>query len=198
MNTMNTILKTTFVLVLALAAKVTIAAGNLSLNLVPVTGEKALLDISSYTGETLTIKITDDTENIVYYSEGVEAADKIQKVYDFSNLEEGNYTLTVLSDGLSVEREFRKENNTIEVGEEATVLPPTFSVKDDLLRCSYLNFAKKDVKLELYDGNDVIYSKKIGNHFSMTEGLNLRKLEHGSYTVCLTDGTREFTYNIEK
>lgn len=198
MKTMNTILKTTLVLVLALAVKVTLAGGNLSLNLLPVSGEKAVLDISSFTGETVSIKITDEAENIVYYSEGVEATDKIRKVCDFSNLEDGNYTLTVLSDGLSVERQFRKDIRSIEVGEEATVLPPTFSVKDDLLRCSYLNFAKKDVRLELYAGNDVIYSKKIGNHFSMTEGVSLRKLEQGNYTVCLTDGIREFTYNIEK
>jgi len=195
---MKTILKVTLVFVLAVISTATFAAGNLKLNVSPVSGGKALVDISSLTNNTVSLKLSDEDGNIVYYKENLESNNDFRKIYDFSKLEDGNYKLTVVSDGLVAERQLKMNHQTIEVGDESTVLKPYFAFQDEIFKCSYLNFMKDNVRLCVYQDGQLMYSKKVGSHFSVNEGLSLRKLEPGDYSVCLVAGENEFYYNIKK
>jgi hypothetical protein len=133
----------------------------------------------------------------VYYQENSDPASLYHKVYNFSELEDGNYKMTVVSSDLTTEREFLKSRGKIKVGEEKTSIEPFFGYENNLLRCSFLNFMNEDVALRFYDSTQQVYYKKIGNDFNIQQALNLSKLGKGNYEAVLTAGEKQYSYPIE-
>lgn len=195
---MKTIFKIALVLVLSVSAQIASAAGNLKLWVDPVSDAKAMVGVSSLTNESVSLIITDEVGNIVYYRECFGPSENFSKLYDLSNLENGVYKIAVTSKGLTTGCVFRKNPRSIVVGEESTVQKPYFVFEKGCLKFTYLNFMNDKVKLYLYQGNEMVFSKKIGDKFSISDGLNLKKLEAGDYMVCLVSGDNEFYYNIQK
>lgn len=183
---MKTILKMTLVFAFVAFANTLFAIGNLKVNIQPISAEKALVAISSLTDSNLKITVEDSHGRIVYYKEVAEPTGDYQKIYDFSDLESGNYKLSVESDRLTAERSFEIKNWKIEVGNEKTTLEPFFGYNDGLLRCSYLNFQKENLTLYFYDKQQLIFTKEIGRNFNVSEALNLSKLNKGTYTAVLS------------
>jgi len=194
---MKTMLKVTFLFALVAFASTVFAAGNLKVNILPVDSEKALVAISTLSDSNFNITITDNNDHIVYYRENTDPGENYRKVYNFSDLEDGTYKLTVVSNDLTAERPFEKSHGLIKVGEEKTTLEPFFGYEDGILRCSYLNFTKEDMTLYFFKNNEPIYSKEIGRDFNVQQALNLSKLGKGTYEAVLTAGGKQFTYPIE-
>lgn len=194
---MKTILKATLLIAFGAFATTVLASGNLKVNIQPLNAEKAVVMISSLTESELKISVEDSQGRIVYYKEVAEPTGDYRKVYDFSDLEAGQYKLSVESDRLTAEREFEIKNWKIQVGNEKTTLEPFFGYNDGLLRCSYLNFSKDDLKIYFCDKNHVIYTKEIGRNFNVSEALNLSKLDKGHYTAVLSTRDKEYTYDLE-
>ena len=194
---MKTILKLTGVLALVAVVNVVFASGNITLNMIPLKNEKAAVAISTLSNSNFNVTIADDKGQVFYYQENTDQADVFQKVYNFENLEEGIYKLTVLSEGVTTERQFQKQHGRILVGDEKTTMKPFFGYDGDLLRCSYLNFDNDKVTLHFYGATGELLSKQFGKDFSIQQALNLSKLDKGSYDAVLTAGDKQFTYNIE-
>lgn len=194
---MKTTLKVTFVLAFALLASNLFAAGNLKLNILPLNEEKAVVSISALTNADLKISILDDWGNIVYYQESEAPATNYRKVFNFSELENGTYSMKVVSSDLVTERQIKKTTNNIVIGDERTVGKPFFGVDDNILRCSYMNYAQENAAFHLYSNDQEIYNRKIGKDFIVQQALDLSKLTKGEYQAVLTAGNEQFTYNIE-
>ena len=77
-----------------------------------------------------------------------------------------------------------------------TTLEPFFVYKDRLLRCSYLNFQKENLKLYFFDQRQLIYTKVIGRNFTVIQALNLSQLDKGTYTAVLSTGEKDYTYDV--
>lgn len=194
---MKTILKASMLFALFVVANTVFAGGNLKLNIVPLDAEKALVAISSLTGDNLQVSVKDNFGRIVYYKETVAPVNDYRKVFNFSELEDGYYTLEVVSEKLTTEREFQMRAGKIKVGAEKTSLEPFFAYEDGLLKCSYLNFNKERTSLYFMKDSELLYSKEIGRNFTVSEALNLSKLDEGTYTAVLSSGEKEYTYPIE-
>lgn len=194
---MKTILKLTGVFALVAVVNVVFASGNVTLNMIPLKNEKAAVAISTLSNSNFNVTIADDKGQVFYYQENADQGDVYQKVYNFENLEDGIYKLTVLSDGITTERQFQKLHGRILVGDEKTSLEPFFGFEGDLLRCSFLNFNNDKVTLHFYGKNGELLSKQLGKEFSIQQALNLSKLEKGNYEAVLSAGNKQFSYNIE-
>jgi len=55
-----------------------------------------------------------------------------------------------------------------------------------------------NIALTLSNNEGEVFSKSLGNNFSITTGFNLSKLNKGDYAVSINDGTRSYTYTFEK
>lgn len=194
---MKTILKVTLMFAFVAFANTLFASGNLKVNIQPLSAEKAIVAISSLTESNLKIKVEDSRGLIVYYKEVADPAGDYKKVFDFSDLEAGQYKLSVESDRLTAEREFEIKNWKIEVGDEKTTLEPYFGYNDGLLRCSYLNFPKENLTLNFYSQKQLLYTKEMGRNFNVNEALNLSKLDKGTYTAVLSTKDKDYTYDVE-
>ena len=194
---MKTMLKVTFLFALVAFANTLFASGNLKVNILPLNAEKAVVAISTLSKSNFNITIVDEKDQIVYYQENSDPEGNYRKIYNFSDLENGTYKLTVVSDDLTTERQFQKLQGVINVGEEKTTLEPFFKYEDGILRCSYLNFSKEKMKLSLFGKDELLYAKTIGHDFTVLQALNLSKLEKGNYEVVLSSGEKQFSYPIQ-
>jgi hypothetical protein len=193
---MNAISKVTMLFAFVAFANTLMATGNLKVNIVPVTAEKAVVEISSAAASNFQISISNTKGEVVYYHETDEESSDYRKVYDFSDLENGDYKFAVTVDRLTTERSFNVKNQNISVGKEKNMIEPFFAYKAGILKLSYLNFSEKSMNLNFYNGNDLVYSNNIGNQFTVNKGFDLSKLEKGNYSVVLSTDDKTYNYNV--
>ena len=196
MKTMNAISKVTMLFAFVAFANTLMATGNLKVNIVPMTAEKAVVEISSAAASNFQISISNNQGEVVYYNETDEESSDYRKVFDFSDLDNGKYKLSVTIENQTTERLFSINNKNLAVGMEKNSMKPFFSYKDDILKLSYLNFSEKSMNLDLYNGNDLVYSHKIDNQFAVNKGFDLSKLDKGNYSVVLSADDKTYTYNV--
>ena len=194
---MKTMLKVTFLFVLVAFANTLFASGNLKVNILPLNAEKAVVAISTLSSSNFNITIANDKGQIVYYQENSNPAEHYRKVYNFSNLEDGTYKLTVVSADITAERQFEKSHRMINVGEEKTTIEPFFVYEDGILKYSYLNFNKEDITIFFFKNNELLYTKDIGRDFNVQRALDLSKLGKGTYEAVLYAGGKQFLYPID-
>jgi len=196
MKTIKTISKLTMLFAFVAFANTLLAGGNLKVNILPLTSETAVVAISSVDASNLQISIENENGEKVYYKETDAENKDYRKVFDFSNLERGDYKLSVTTDGLTTERNFSIDKN-IAVGKEKSLIEPYFAYKNGVLKVSYLNFPEENVSLNFYANNDLVYSKEIGTKFNVTEGYDLSKLDKGSYSVVLSTDSKSYSYDLD-
>ena len=194
---MKTILKTTMVIAFIAFASTLFAAGNLKLNILPISAEKAVVTISSISDSKYTITITDEKDMIAYYNENSDGQGNYRKVFNFSDLEDGTYKITVATNDLTTERVFNKKFGTIKVSNEKTNQKPFFGFEDGILRCAFLNFNNDYVTLSFFENSTLLYTKTVGKNFNVVEAINLSKLEAGAnYYAVLSAGDKEYYYDV--
>lgn len=197
MKTIKLFSKVTMLIAFVAFANTLMAAGNLKVNILPLTAEKAVVAISNTDASNFKISIQNDNGETVYYKETDGDSKDYRKIFDFSGLDKGNYNLSVSVNGLTTERGFKIDNANIAVGKEKSLIEPYFGYKDGVLKLSYLNFPEESLSLNFYDGTDLVYSKELGNKFNVVEGYDLSKLASGSYSVVLSSDSKNFTYNLD-
>jgi hypothetical protein len=197
---MKTISKITFVFALVAFANTSFALrfSNLRVDLLPISAESAVVEISTFTNSNFKITVVDNKDRIVFSNENAEPIDNYRVQYDHSNLPDGVYKLTVVSGDLTTERSFRKTLGAIKVGKEKMMIKPFFGYKNGLVRCAYLNFPKEYLTLYLLKKDQLLYTKDLGKTFNMSEAINLSQLDVGSYTAVLSAGGKEYSYQIDK
>ena len=195
---MKTILKVTLVLALAAFAGNIFAAGNLRVNILPVSGKKAVIAVLTCCNSNYNISIINEEGRIVYSKEDLEPIEDYLHEFDLTQLQDGKYKVKVMSQDITTERKFRKTIDGVKVGKEITTIKPYFGYKDGILRCTYLNFPKDNLMLYFLKGNKLLYSKELDKTFNVTEGMNLSRLESGNYEVILTAGDKEYSFLVDK
>lgn len=193
MKTFRTI---TMMVALTVIANIALATGNLRVNILPLTAERAVVAISNDAETRFQISIEDVYGSVVYFKEMEGNMADYRKVYDFSKLENGNYKLIVSLDGVKGQREFAINNGSISVGKEKMLAAPFFSYDEDILRIAFLNHAGEKTSLYIYSDGELVYSKALENSFSVNEGLNLSKLASGEYQVILASGNEVYDYAV--
>ncbi|MGV8091995.1 MAG: hypothetical protein AB2L24_09050 [Mangrovibacterium sp.] len=195
---MKTMRALTMMFAITVIANVAMATGNLRVDILPLNAERAVVAISSSAESSFEISIENSVGEIVYYKETEGKMADYRKVYDFSKLEDGKYTLIVNIDGATTKRDFNIDSkNMIQVGKMKSIVEPYFAFNDDVLRVAYLNYPGEKMDLLIYDGDDLIYNKALENTFSVNEGLNLSKLKAGNYQVVLATDDQVFDYTVE-
>jgi hypothetical protein len=178
------------------SANTVMASGNLKVNILPINSQKAVVEISNTNASNFQISIENQNGETIYYKEASADQKDYRKVFDFSNLEAGDYKLTAAIDGSTTERSFKIDNRKIAVGKEKIATEPFFAYKEGVLALSFLNFSQEDIVVNFYDNNGLIYSKEIGDQFNVNKGFDLSKLASGAYSVVLSTDNRNYTYNV--
>lgn len=198
---MKTLIKTTLVVAFLVFANTLYAlkfSDNLKVELYHSSANNAMVEISTFAKSNFKVTFVDSKDRIVFSDENPEPIENYRVEYNYSALGDGVYKLAVVSNDYTTERTFRKKGDEIKVGKSKTMLKPFFGYKDGVLKCTYLNIPKEYVTLYFMKKNQLLYSKDLGKVFSMSEAVNLTKLEPGSYEAILSTGNKEYSYTIFK
>lgn len=185
------------VLVALLAAKA-IAGNSPKLKLVPHSTEKAIIVVDNPSDAITELSIEDINGDVLYYREGNIDNKTFSKMYDFKNLENGDYKVVVNNKFGEKEVFFKVEDNEIFVVKDMGDIKPFFAVEDDVLKLSYLNHTLGNIELTIINADGATFKTRLGDHYSITAGFSIAGLENGEYTAYLSDGSNTFNYNFEK
>lgn len=197
LNGMKTI-KFLFTVVAVAAVAVATAVEKPKMNVVPLTSDRAVVSIHNDNAAIFELSIEAEDGEIVYYKQSAKPLNTYQKIYDFKELKDGNYTLSLKVNDTRVSKEFEIASSGIRVGESKTSFDPYFAYAEDVLKFSFLNFEGEKYTLNIYDKNGLVYKSKLGNEFNMVNGYDLSALATGSYDVVLSSMNNEFTYSLVK
>ena len=168
------------------------------MNVVPLSSDRAVVSIQNDKPAVFELSIVAKNGDLVYYKQSAKPLNTYQKVYDFKELENGNYTLTLKVNDTRLSKDFEVASSGIYVGESKLRFDPYFAFADDVLKLSFLNFDGESYSLNIYDENGLVYKSRLGNDFNMVNGYDLSALAKGNYDIVLSSVNSEFTYSIVK
>jgi len=194
---MKTIKFLSTVMAVAIVAVAT-AVEKPKMNVVPLTPDRAVVSILNNKEAMFELSILADNGELVYYKQSAKPLNTYQKVFDFSQLANGKYTMNLKVNDTRLSKEFEVAANGIFVGESKMRFDPYFSYANDVLKLSYLNFDEESMSLNIYDEKGLVYESKLGKEFNMVNGYDLSALAKGKYQVVLSSLNNEYTYSIVK
>ena len=195
---MKTIKLFTTVMAVAIVAIAT-AVERPKMIVTPISPDRALVSIQNENAALFELSIYANNGDLVYYKQSEEVSNNFQKVFDFKNLETGNYTMNLRVKDTRLFKEFEVTSKGISFDEESKLrFDPYFNYADNILKVSYLNFDGENLKLNFYDKNGLIYQSDLGKNFDVQSGYDLSALDSGNYEVILSSRNNEFKFSIEK
>ncbi|MDP2888771.1 MAG: hypothetical protein Q8P34_07345 [Bacteroidota bacterium] len=195
---MKTIIAISFLIVTTLMSQLSLASGTFLVNLVPQTEEMALLKISNNDGQKYEISILNSMGDLVYFHETKEASRNFNRMFDFSQLEHGDYKVEVKIDGASNEQLMTINKKGIVVGNSSKRTAPFFNYKDNVLSLSYLNHSIEEMSMNIYQKSNLIWETKMDAQFVLHKGFDLSKLKRGEYTVVFSAGNEIYEYDLTR
>jgi hypothetical protein len=195
---MKTIIAISFLIVTTLLSKSLLASGTFVVNLVPQTEEMALLEISNNDGQKYEISILNTQGDLVYFYETKEASRNFNQMFDFSQLEHGDYKVEVKIEGASNEQLITINKKGIVVGNKSKKTDPFFNYKDNILSLSYLNHNIDEMSMNIYQKSNLIWETKMDAEFVLHKGFDLSKLKNGEYSVVFSAGNEIYEYDLTK
>lgn len=189
---------TVAVVLVALLVVKALAGDAPKLKLVPHSTEKAIIVVDNPTSATTELSIEDLNGNVLYYREGSIDSRIYSKMFDFKNLSDGDYKVVVNNKYGEKEVYFKVNDNKIYVVKDLAEIKPYFEVDGDVLKLSYLNHNLDNIYLTIENADGEIFSKSLGDDFSVNAGFGLSKLPNGYYYASLSGGTNTYNYTFEK
>ncbi len=195
---MKQLTKTLALLALILISGSVFASGNLNVSVIQGANDEAIVRISNAVQSVYEIEIENDAGEVLYYKQTKSPATTYQNIYDFSRLDDGTYTFTV-----SLNKEFSRtyltvDNGKVRVEEQNKELDPYFAYNNDLLKLTYLNYDRGEVKMYVYEqGTDnLVFEHDLGSDFALHQAVDFSKLRTGSYDAVLVGDHNSYEYEI--
>lgn len=194
-------MKTKVLLLTVLAtflASATFATKLPSMNIVPVKAEKTILEIENGEASHFELTVVNSNNEILYYKKSETPVENYKTVFDFSNLDNDCYHVSLSVGNWTLGRQLTVKGNRIEVGNEVRFAAPVFSYNDNQLDVSFLNMGQKNVFLNIYKEGEHVAGRKLGNEICLQKSFDLSKLDKGLYEVTINDKFKEYSYYVKK
>nr|WP_319998066.1 hypothetical protein [uncultured Draconibacterium sp.] len=194
---MKTVKFFTTVLALAIVVVAT-AVEKPKMDIVPLSEDRAVVSILNGAEALFELSVRSEDGELVYYKQAASPSLTYQKIFDFKNIEDGDYTLDLRVNDTRLTKDFSVSSKGIAVGESKMRVDPYFGFSDNVLKLTYLNFDQEKLSLNIYDENGLVYASKLGQDFNIAKGFDLTALAAGKYEVVLASMSNDFSFSLEK
>ena len=174
------------------------AAKNLKFNITPLEDSKVLISINVKPSSKPSLTIVNDAGETIYFKRCKNNDNFKKQVFNFSNLENGNYEVKLTTGNTTFKNEMRIHNGVITVNKQNKEVQPYFSLEENLLKISFLNFEESKVEAQVYKKGTLIYEAEFGDNFTIHKGLDISNLEKGYYDLCLTNGHQNYWFSLKR
>lgn len=173
------------------------ASGGLKVDMGTTDNKLTSVEISSVKISQIEIALQDAFGNNIYFDKSKAPVNSYKKNYNFDNLENGIYWFSVKIDNESKLNKLQVKNGKVDIMEERKSITPHFNVDESLLKISFLNPQKENVKLYVYDSSkNLLAEANLGNEFAIHEAVDLSKLRFGNYDVVITNDMDIYEYKV--
>jgi YbbR domain-containing protein len=194
MKTMKTIFTLAGIALVAFAT----AVEKPKMNVIPLESDRAVVALSNENPAYFEINVKARNGSTVYYKQSNKKLTDYSKVFDFSDLEDGTYEISMKVNDTKIKREIEIEDNKINVGDAKISYDPYVCVSGNILKVSFLNFDKENIDLQIYNNEGLVYRSNIGNEFTVNTGYDISNLEAGNYEVVVSADSDSYSYSIKK
>ncbi|WP_439182985.1 DUF3244 domain-containing protein [Carboxylicivirga taeanensis] len=145
------------------------------------------------------VKLFNAQGDELYASSRIKGAESFQKLFDLTSLEDGEYTIELISKDNRAVETFTVENNALVkvngVNDDVEGLNAFFRVANDRLYVSHMNFEQAALHISIDDkfGTE-IYNSSLPSESTYSGMFDLKNLPSGEYQVLLTSGGKEYSY----
>jgi len=143
-------------------------------------------------GHQLIIK---NSAGVILHTEEVEKKGDLVKVFDFSKLKNGNYTLELEKDFEIIIKSV-KVNETEIIFDEASerkIFKPVVRNEANTLMISKIAFDKKPLQVTLFFNDEVILSETVVSETILNRVYKLDSEQKGEYKVIIRNNNRSYT-----
>jgi len=168
------------------------------MNIIPVEAEKALVAFNSSSPVSFEITITKKNGEIIYYKKSKNPLDEYRKVFDFSEMGNGIYNVSMNYGNRSLNRDVCVSKKDIKIGPIVKLYEPYFCYKDGLLNVSFLNIARNSVYLNVYKMGKHVSGLNLGKELSIQKSFDFSKLKNGDYKIVVTDKFKDHSFIVHK
>lgn len=139
-----------------------------------------------------------DQEGKAIHSDMISKDSYANKKYDFSKLENGEYTFRTETEFKSVEKKVVVADRELNVVKEESSYHPAFTVDGDYLLVNYFNANKDEISLVLEDATARYFKEKGADDLSYGKKIDIKRLKMGKYTLALTSGGNTYNYYFNR
>ncbi|WP_319228501.1 hypothetical protein [Draconibacterium orientale] len=164
----------------------------------PLSDDRAVVSIMNENAEFFELRIHAEDGELIYYKQTTKPLNTYQKIFDFKNLENGNYTMDLRIKDTRLLKDFSVSAKGITVGESKLRIDPYFAFADGILKLSYLNFDQEQLNLNIYDEKGLVYETSLGKDFNIASGYDLSALNEGKYEVVISSLKNNFLFSLVK
>ncbi len=191
-------IKLLFTVTALVIAAIANAVEKPKMNVIPLNADRAIVAITNENAAYFELSVENENGEMVYYKQTNKPLTDYQKIYDFSNLEDGNYVLNLKVNDTQLSRSIEVASKKLVVGDSKLTFDPYFNYDNNILKLSYLNFDKRNLNLSIYNDGNLVYKTKVGSDFAISSGYDLSKLESGEYKVVLSSLNDEYAFSLVK
>ena len=183
---------------LILISGAVLATGNLKVNVLPAGKDKSMVQILNVAKSQYEIELINENGDVVFYKQTDKPTTTYIKHYNFAMLDDGAYNLTVKTENERLENTLKVDDGQVIAIKQTREADPFFTVRDNRLELSYLNFELEKLKVMVYDNNTLLFEKELNPEFAVNYGLDISSLKSGNYDAVLTSGNNIYEYRISK
>ena len=158
MKTIKFLTTVTAIAIVAIAS----AVEKPKMNVIPLTADRAIVSITNESAAYFELSVETQNGEMVYYKRSNKPLTDYQKIFDFTDLKEGDYVMNLKVKDTKLSKNFEVERQGIFVGDSKLTFDPYFNYKDGVLKFSYLNFDRNKLKLYFYNNKGLVYESKSG------------------------------------
>ncbi len=133
----------------------------------------------------------------VYYDEVMKSPEMFSKIFDFSNLEDGEYTLKIKSNNEEKTRNFTIENGKIKVYYDEKE-KPSLDLNGDKATFTVPNTMKLDYSIRVVNerGEELFYTSD--NNENIKKVFDFSKVAAGKYQILASSRKANYSFDYEK
>ena len=142
-------------------------------------------------GQQLKVK---DNNGVVLHSEKITEEGSFSKYFDFSKLNNGNYTLELNKDFQIIIKSIYIKNGNVNFNETSkkVIYKPIIRNEKNRLMISKISFDEQPLEVALYYDNEIIYSETVKGESIVNRVYKLDKSVTGSYRVVVNNNGRNY------
>lgn len=157
---------------------------------------KSIVQVSAADAVDAFVYITDQ-EGTVMFHDVINSESISTRVFDFSNLQDGTYTIYSESDFVDITKTIELKDSKIESVNKETEYKPIFKVEDNILKVNFLNQKMNDIEFSLENPTNIFHEEKNEGNFSYQKQIDVSNLMRGEYFAKLDTGVRTFYHFFE-